>query len=255
MGKNRRNYYRILHVQPDAPAEIIKSSYRTLMQKMRYHPDLGGDDWNAALLNEALAVLTDTTKRAAYDAEYERANAGQQQRKTNARRRKNAHANDTAHGTRPRPGPNKRHARGTGAYQAGFLSSCLFCGAHNEGRPSCSRCQSPLQQPPPPDRGSSDQRTFERRAIEIDVQVFVRWPQDHGFPAVVRDLTPRGMQIVLHTPLELNQIIKISGEFIANVSRVVNCKANEQGRGFNIGLAFLSLCFHNPRGGFVSEKA
>ena len=41
--ENRRNYYRILHVQPDAPTEIIKSSYRTLMQKLRMHPDLGGD--------------------------------------------------------------------------------------------------------------------------------------------------------------------------------------------------------------------
>jgi hypothetical protein len=42
MGKqNRRNYYRILHVQPDAPMEVIRASYRTLMQKLRFHPDLG----------------------------------------------------------------------------------------------------------------------------------------------------------------------------------------------------------------------
>jgi hypothetical protein len=40
--KNRRNYYRILHVQEDAPEEIIRTSYRTLMQRMRMHPDLGG---------------------------------------------------------------------------------------------------------------------------------------------------------------------------------------------------------------------
>ena len=25
-GKNRRNYYRLLHVQPDAPTEVIKSN-------------------------------------------------------------------------------------------------------------------------------------------------------------------------------------------------------------------------------------
>ena len=31
--QNRRNYYRILHVQQDAPVEIIKTSYRTLMHR------------------------------------------------------------------------------------------------------------------------------------------------------------------------------------------------------------------------------
>ena len=61
---NRRNYYRLLHVQPDAPGEVIKASYRTLMQKLRQHPDLGGDDCNAALLNEAYAVLTNPERRA-----------------------------------------------------------------------------------------------------------------------------------------------------------------------------------------------
>ena len=65
--ENRRNYYRILHVQPDAPTEIIKSSYRTLMQKLRMHPDLGGDQWNATLINEAYQTLMDAARRAEYD--------------------------------------------------------------------------------------------------------------------------------------------------------------------------------------------
>ena len=36
--ENRRNYYRILRVQPDAPLEVIKSSYRTLMTKLGLTP-------------------------------------------------------------------------------------------------------------------------------------------------------------------------------------------------------------------------
>lgn len=64
---NKRNYYRILHVQPDAPLEIIQSSYRTLMQKLKQHPDLGGEHWNASIINEAYGVLTDPEKRKAYD--------------------------------------------------------------------------------------------------------------------------------------------------------------------------------------------
>jgi DnaJ-class molecular chaperone len=65
---NQRNLYRILYVQPDAPVEIIRASYRTVMQKLKAHPDLGGDEWNAAIINKAFAVLSDAQKRRAYDA-------------------------------------------------------------------------------------------------------------------------------------------------------------------------------------------
>jgi DnaJ-class molecular chaperone len=65
--KNKRNYYRILFVQPDAPIEVIRASYRTLMQKLRQHPDLGGEHWNASVINEAHNVLTDAKKRRVYD--------------------------------------------------------------------------------------------------------------------------------------------------------------------------------------------
>lgn len=65
--KNKRNYYRILYVQPDAPIEVIRASFRTLMQKLKQHPDLGGEHWNASVINEAHTVLTDPDKRRAYD--------------------------------------------------------------------------------------------------------------------------------------------------------------------------------------------
>jgi len=65
--KNKRNYYRILYVQPDAPTEVISASYRTLMQKLRQHPDLGGKNWNASVINEAYRVLMSEKERRAYD--------------------------------------------------------------------------------------------------------------------------------------------------------------------------------------------
>ncbi|CAG7857657.1 hypothetical protein MCAMS1_02562 [biofilm metagenome] len=64
---NRRNYYRILHVQPEAPIEIIKASYRSLMTKLNAHPDRGGDHESAVLINQAYAVLSDPQRRRKYD--------------------------------------------------------------------------------------------------------------------------------------------------------------------------------------------
>lgn len=66
MTDNRRNYYRILQVQPDASLGVITSNYRTLLQKLRLHPDLGGESRNASLINRAYATLRCPTKRAIY---------------------------------------------------------------------------------------------------------------------------------------------------------------------------------------------
>ena len=65
--RNRRNYYRVLHVQRDAPPAVIKASYRAIMQRMTVHPDLGGDHAQAVLINEAFHTLSDPARRAAYD--------------------------------------------------------------------------------------------------------------------------------------------------------------------------------------------
>lgn len=65
--RNRRNFYRILQVQPDAPTAVIKNNYRTLLQKLRMHPDLGGDQADASLVNQAWQTLRDPTRRRAYD--------------------------------------------------------------------------------------------------------------------------------------------------------------------------------------------
>ena len=64
---NRRNYYRILEVQPDAPPEVIRQNYKLLMQKLRMHPDFGGNQRDAALINVAYDTLRHPEKRAAYD--------------------------------------------------------------------------------------------------------------------------------------------------------------------------------------------
>lgn len=64
-------YYDLLEVSPKASKAVISSAYRTLCQ--RYHPDKNSG--NAAFsekmtrINVAYSVLSDTTKRQAYDEE------------------------------------------------------------------------------------------------------------------------------------------------------------------------------------------
>ena len=65
----RRNFYRILHVQPDASMAVIQENYRLLRQKLKIHPNLSGVDWNENLLEAAYQTLSNSSKRSAYDAE------------------------------------------------------------------------------------------------------------------------------------------------------------------------------------------
>ena len=65
----RRNFYRILHAQPDASMAVIRENYRLLKEKLKTHPDLTNDDWNENLLETAYQTLSDPTKRSIYDHE------------------------------------------------------------------------------------------------------------------------------------------------------------------------------------------
>jgi curved DNA-binding protein CbpA len=67
MDADNLNYYRILQVQPDAPYEVIRHNYTILLQKLRMHPDLGGNNRDAALINVAYETLQHPEKRAEYD--------------------------------------------------------------------------------------------------------------------------------------------------------------------------------------------
>ena len=136
MSKSRRNFYRILHVQPEAPEEVIRASYRTLMQSLKMHPDLGGDHEQAALLNEAYAVLSDPENRARYDQKL--APLMRRARSQSASEKSSA-VNESA---------SVSPAQDTAA---GAANQCPFClepvrqRVHSDTR--CRRCHSPLASP------------------------------------------------------------------------------------------------------------
>lgn len=60
------DYYKILQVDPDAHPEVIRAAYRVLARV--YHPDVeGGSSEKMVQLNNAWAVMSVRTMRAAYD--------------------------------------------------------------------------------------------------------------------------------------------------------------------------------------------
>lgn len=63
----RDDYYRVLQVAPEAQPEIIAAAYRALLLALRKHPDLGGGEYEAKLINEAYGTLSDPDRRRAYD--------------------------------------------------------------------------------------------------------------------------------------------------------------------------------------------
>lgn len=226
--KNRRNYYRILHVQPDAPVEIIKASYKTLMQKLGQHPDLGGGHENAALINEAYAVVTDPVRREAYDRELKSADSGY------------THGGVT---------PLNR-------------GRCLFCGTPHPfeqlGDPEliCSQCESPLS-PATRTRLEQEQRAVARMPRRQEIRYFTGWPQRNSYKGWTLDVSLNGMKFVAQRPLQPQSLVKIESDLCAAVGIVVNCLMDRRvfGVTWQVGVQFETVRFPKTNGTFVSAQA
>ena len=244
--KNKRNYYRILYVQPDAPQAIIKSSYRTLMLQLKQHPDVGGDHWNAALINEAYAVISDPKKRAEYDSTLFHANA------TSSVSAQKGQAPTTS----VPPGKQSRK------HQSMVQDSCAFCGtAHRYGKnphqdAACGECASPLQSTEKHRLEESCRRMVYRIAKRIESVFYTAWPQKQADTGVMQDISPRGMKFVTNKLPEPGTRIKVDCEICKAVARVTNYekRAAALGAEWVVGVEFVTILFRETRGSFVSMK-
>jgi hypothetical protein len=243
--KNRRNYYRILHIQPDAPADIIKASYRTQMQKLKMHPDLGGDEWDASVLNEAYRVLSNPETRAAYDATFlagrnrpfNAAQSGGDRSRDHHRSQETATAN----------GPID-------------MSTCAFCRTSRPAeaacahQPFCSGCGGPLQVAASMRIAGSSKRWFERTQHHAPVIVYLD-TECRGQYGKLRDLSPAGLQVVIPVPLMAGQLVRMSSKDVATIGRVMYCNRSRHSGQFIVGIAFITVHFHRRAGTFISEQA
>jgi hypothetical protein len=229
------NYYRILHVQPDAPASLIEASYRMLVQRTQSTGGAG-----KSLLDAAFAVLGDVDRRAAYDRllrDDERASAS-------------ASTTTTA---------RLRALEDTGANL--LLNACLFCGTPHgllrafERDDECGRCGSPLYPAARQRLEVSGQRMLSRVPKRRTISFLVAWPQTEPLVGEMHDLSLNGMQFSTNVRLQLNQIVKIECPELVALGRVAHAALEaEAPEMWLTGVEFLTLRFRKSSGSFVSAR-
>ena len=242
--KNRRNFYRLLQVQADAPVEVVKASYRAIMQQLRVHPDLGGDHAEAALLNEAFATLSDPDRRAEYDQGLKPVDSDRQREE-------------------PPPSPPPVTpvpvARPAVAEPA-RPPTCSFCSAPcpraqvewQEG--ACTSCGSPLFPATKHKDGEDTRRAIGRVPRNMPVVFWLASSGSRRHAGTTEDFSLNGMRFLSTAEVLVGTRVRIECDFcsaVAVVRRAVRDK-KAPSVGWHCGVEFLTLRFRHERGGILS---
>lgn len=228
--KSRRNYYRVLQVQPDAPFEVIRASYRTLMKELRQHPDLGGEHWNANVLNEAYEVLSDPIQRATYNIKLYEFYTKE-------------------------PFPSKESNK-----TPLIRVFCPFCKRPMKRKANpgdtCYTCSCPLESKSDEELEQKCRRSVQRIKKSGRIRYYAYWPQK-GFEADIIDLSPKGMRFHGKKALPEDLVIKISGSLLKAIAKVINCRPEKiKGKNlYSIGVQFQTVTFSVSSGSFISTAA
>ncbi|MFN0304141.1 MAG: DnaJ domain-containing protein [Burkholderiales bacterium] len=232
--KNRRNFFRILYVQPDAPPAIIKASYRTLMGPLKQHPDLGGDHENASLINEAYDVLSDPVRREAYARTYRVA------------------------WTRA-PAADAKSEPASDPFTWAKHRTCPFCGTKLPRSINvdtrCDRCACSLAQPVKhATRGREllGRRSGQRIAKGDPAILYPNW-RANPVAVRLRDISLGGLSLYAGVALPVGQPIRIVGARLDAVALIVSTR--RQQHEWLINTRLLTVRFAQKAGVFVSDVA
>ncbi len=251
--KNRPDYYRILHVQPDAPVAIIKASYRTLMTKLDMHPDRGGEHERAAMINEAYAILSDQIKRNRYDESLLKLEGKlSNEKRTYEAKSAQKECRNSGYGNPDWQCEYRNQRRST-------EPRCVFCRKpHPYGdlvplEAHCMQCRSPLAYALNIKRIHSGRRKLVRVDVYQGLDLFTQWPQKVPIRVSLKDFSPDGLQFYCDRPIELGIAIKISNTILEAIAQVVYCrKAESVSSNFVVGARFITLYCHSVCGTFIS---
>lgn len=262
------NYYQLLHVQPDAPAAVIKASYRAMMQKMRLHPDLGGDESFAQQLNEAVATLCHVERRLQYDEQIASTSTTARPSAPNATGGKTqTDADNAPSGDCRKPGSSRDpsasertedpHTSGRtedriNRVQFPGRSQCPYCHAayssikagiagyqQNNRCAQCKGARTPIDSIA---MGSADDiRKIYRHAHQSDVWLYTDWPANSAISATMTDLSIAGCAINCSQPLPLQTVIMLDMQMLNGLCQVRYQKQLGPTDPYSVGLEFLTL--------------
>jgi hypothetical protein len=256
---NQPNYYELLHVQPDAPTPVIKASYRAMMQKMRFHPDLGGDEVLAQQLNKAVATLSKTDSRQEYD-DWLAANS----RKKSASSQKPADERPPSEAKTEKSADPSNPADETAGYEASpgvdmgdrsqlpRRKQCPFCHAAYSSKGigvagyreynRCAQCKGAIPPIESISMGAADDiRKIYRHTHHSQVWLHTRWPIKAAIPAAMTDLSIAGCAIHCHTALTVQSVIMLDTQILNSICQVRYQKQLGPTELYSIGLEFITL--------------
>jgi hypothetical protein len=213
------DFYKILQIQPSAPAPMIHTSYQTLVRRaLRDSP--GGDE--IARLDAAYAVLSDPQRRAAYDLERAGRTGGRQP---------------------------------TGETSTCLFCGAAHGAEHSLKRDDeCQRCASPLY---PAERHRleySGQRILGRIQLQHPISIWTTWHRDTPIAGETRNLSLNGMAFVSSVLFETNQIVRIDCTELHALGRIAHAEATSGSYPFSAGVEFLTLRLPEGGGTFYSPQ-
>jgi hypothetical protein len=262
MKPERRNLYRLLHVQPEAPTEVITAVYRCLMSKLKMHPDLGGNNELAARINDAYAVLSDPLKRKEYDAQ----------------RKSKPHARTAEQTREGKTGPRASPFSGTSftdAFKSAFSASnepephraarsfsgrqCPLC---EKAMPRfialdtrCQHCDSPLS---PIAHNLHGQRELVGRRVTSRIarsdSASIQLAAHHPFvQARLRDMSLSGIGLMTTEPVTSDSVVRVMTKDMDVVVHVVRVRKADGL--YHVHARLLTGHFGKKSGVFVSASA
>ena len=237
-NSNQRNYYRILQIQPDAPASVIEASYIALKKNVQQ---------DKTLLEEAYRILSDPVKRRQYDVHLAAENFVDAMQQPDQ--------SETQTGMSVVVGRESRAV--APAYQSAITHYCVFCKTpfmpqngiyQNEG---CLECSSPLYSTHL-DASDSTERSMLRIGIRGELTFYLFWP-GLAFMGLFQDLSPSGLRFSSNQSVDLKEIIKIDAPNLQAVAEITHQRV--EGEKFSMGARFLTVRFDQHRGNFFSAQA